>query len=131
MTAVSSKAGEAPHLVEISAIFCGADICVSICGGTHYHIGAVALGIPRPSLKDASKLSASVSVLCALGHKEDELARDAAHRLAVTFGCKVCACAGLHIDEASAEDIRVLWENYEQALADFGKKASELMAPRG
>lgn len=131
MTALSLQAGEAPHLVEITAVFCGADICVSICGGTHHHIGAVALGVPRPSLRDASKISASVSVLCAVGHKEDELVRDAAHRLAAAFGCRACVCGGLHVDAAAAEDIRVLWENYEQALADLEKKAPELMPDRG
>lgn len=118
MTAFHSKAGSGIHTVEAVTVLCGPDINVSICGGTHYHVGASALGLPRQSLKDSSKPSASVSVLTVVGHKEDDLAKQAAHHLATVFRCRVSVQAGLHIDNATQKDIERLWGNYEAALRD-------------
>lgn len=119
MNPIHITAGTGIHQVEITTILCGPDLNVCILGGTHPHIGASALGLPRPSLKDAKIRSASVSVLTVVAHKEDELAREAAHKLAAAFGCTVSVQAGLHIDHAAAGDIQLLWENYETALKEL------------
>jgi hypothetical protein len=60
--------------------------------------------------------SASASVLCVTGHKEDLLARTAAIELAADFKCRVNVTVGLHIDGATAEDVRLLNENYCASL---------------
>ncbi len=116
MKVLQFSAGTGIHMLEAVILVCGQDLNVCICGGTHYHVGACALGIPRPSLNDPSVSSASVSVLTAVGHKEDEMVREAAHRLAKKFVCRVCVSAGVHIDNATKEDIRMLWENFLQLL---------------
>ncbi|MBK5210917.1 MAG: hypothetical protein JJE36_01110 [Coriobacteriia bacterium] len=122
--------GEAPHRVEAAIVFCGPDVSVCFGGGEAHHIGAVALGIPRPSLADNSAPSASASVLCVTGHKEDGLARAAALELATEFGCRVNVAAGLHVDGATADDIRLLNENYIAVLADVKRRiASEMGEP--
>jgi len=94
--------------VEACAIVCGADLVVTLQGGTRHHIGATAMAVPRPSLADSSRVSASASVLCVTGHKEDELARSVALRLAAALGCTVTVAAGLHVEAASPEDIAAL-----------------------
>lgn len=119
-------AGTGIHQVDIIALRCGPDLNVCILGGTDPHIGASALGIPRSSLKDANVRSASVSVLTVISHKEDELAREAAHNLASAFGCIASVQAGLHIDNASAEEIHLLWENYETALKELENTLQEV-----
>lgn len=119
--------GEAPHRVEAAIVICGPDFAVAFGGGQAQHIGAVALGIPRPSLADSSAPSASVSVLCVTGHKEDELVRAAALELSAEFGCRVNVAAGLHVDNASAEDIRSLSENYIAVLAEVKRRISSEM----
>jgi len=111
--------GTGIHQVAVTALLCGPDINVCILGGTHPHIGASALGLPRASLKDANVRSTSVSVLTVINHKEDELARDAAHKLTSAFGCITSVQAGLHIDNASPDDIKLLWENYGIALKEL------------
>jgi hypothetical protein len=116
--------GEAPHRVEAAIVFCGPDVSVCFGGGEAHHIGAVALAVPRPSLADSSAPSASASVLCVTGHKEDELARAAALELATRFRCRVNVAAGLHVDDASAEDIRLLNENYLAVLAEVTRRIS-------
>lgn len=116
MKTLHAAAGTGIHQIEITALLCGPDINICILGGTHPHLGASALGMPRASLKDPSIRSASVSVLTVTGHKEDELVRDAAARITSACGCITSVQAGIHIDNAAPDDIKLLWKNYEAAL---------------
>jgi hypothetical protein len=100
---------------EISSI--GDDLSVAFYGGDRHHIGAVALGVPRASLDHNNKAgSASASVLCVVGHKEDQLARTAALSLAAQFQCVCCVMVGIHVDAATAEDIGRLQQVFDLAL---------------
>jgi len=119
MTVVSASSGHDHYLVEARAVVCGSSISVVFGGGTHYHIGAAALAIPRPSLADENQISASASVICVTGHKEDELARRAALMLASNFNCVVNVAVGIHLDNATREDISMLVSNFNQALHEI------------
>jgi hypothetical protein len=110
------EAGVGIYRVEAAVLICGRDISIAICGGDTPHIGAVALASPRMSLADKEKTSASASVICVTGHKEDELARSAALKLASRFSCQTVVVAGIHIDDATEADIKVLWKNYEAVM---------------
>lgn len=103
--------GTGNHIVEGTTFVCGKDLVVVIEGGTRYHVGAIALAIPRPSLADPKQVSASASVLCVTGHKEDELARNAALQIATALNCTVTVIAGIHIDDAKPQDLSDLLEN--------------------
>lgn len=116
MKTINSKVGHGVHTVEATATICGKDINICIGGGDTYHIGAVALGVPRPSLADSERISASASVLCVTSHKDDEIAREAALRFAARFATRVSVTCGLHIDDASEADINLLYENYINLL---------------
>lgn len=118
------KIGEKQYIVEAEVIICGKDLNVCIGGGEAHHIGASALAIPRKSLKNGENNSASVSVLCVVGHKEDELARKAAIELSTLFQCKVNVTVGMHIDNATKGDIQVLFENYIILLDEIKQKIS-------
>lgn len=85
------------------------------------------MATPRPSLADKAKVSASASVLCVTGHKEDQLARDAALRLSSAFQCIVVVTVGLHVDDASAEEIRRLSDNYQAALDEVQRCVTTLL----
>jgi hypothetical protein len=108
--------GTDQHRVEASALRCGNDLVVALQGGTRHHIGATAMAVSRPSLADPSKVSSSASVLCAVGHKEDELARGVALRVSAALACTVTVVAGLHIDDATGGDIRQLLENCDHVV---------------
>lgn len=112
MQNICLKVGKTPYTVEANIIQCGRDLNICIAGGDTYHIGAAALAIPRPSLADARQTSASVSVFCVTGHKEDELARNTALLLASQLNTRVIVTCGLHIDNATTQDIQILYENY-------------------
>lgn len=110
-------AGEGGLKVEGVVVLCGTDISAVIGGGTHHHIGASAISLPRASLHDPEKNSSSTSVFCVPGHKEDELARKAAALLATTFNVRACVSVGLHIDNASLSDIENLVSNFDCLVA--------------
>jgi gallate decarboxylase subunit D len=114
--AVHESYGTGCHRVEASALRCGNDLVVALQGGTRHHIGATAMAVARPSLADPSMVSSSASVLCVVGHKEDELARGIALRVSAALACTVTVVAGLHVDDATGGDIRLLLENCDHAI---------------
>ena len=91
----------------------GEDLLIAIWGGERPHIGAVAVAQPRPSLKDSSITSASTSVFCFVGHKEDELAKAAAEILSSPLNAAVVVTAGIHWDNLKEEDILKIVKNSE------------------
>lgn len=122
----SVEAGQNQYRVEAEVNICGKDLNVCIGGGEAYHIGASALAIPRKSLANEEETSASASVFCVVGHKEDELARKTALELSTLFGCIVNVTVGIHIDDATKEDIKLLSANYEIIVNEIKEKLISL-----
>ena len=91
--------------ITCSAVKMGNDWNISIYGGDIPHIGALALGIPRPSLEDKNKISSSVSVLTITGHKEDVIVQKIAKILSSTLNSTVVISCGIHIDNITFNDI--------------------------
>jgi gallate decarboxylase subunit D len=88
----------------------GKDFLLSVWGGAA-HIGAVAMAQPRPSLADPTRRSATASVFCYLGHKEDEVVKEISERLAAALGAKVVVAAGLHWDNLTPAGIEQVKKN--------------------
>ncbi len=84
----------------------GKDTSVALQSGEAGHIGAVAVSQARPSLSDDGSCSATTSVIALLGHKEDELARAVASRLARALGGVVSVACGVHLDAIRPEELR-------------------------
>ena len=84
----------------------GEDVLVAIWGGEKPHIGAVAVAQPRPSLKDPEVTSSSASVICRVGHKEDDLVKAAAEILAAALETYVVVTGGIHWDNLAPEGIQ-------------------------
>lgn len=96
------------HNINCSAVEMGNDWNISIYGGDIPHIGALALGIPRPSLEDKNKISSSVSVLTITGHKEDAIVQKIAKVLSSTLNSTVVVSCGIHINNITFSDIQDL-----------------------
>ncbi len=77
----------------------GRDFLIAIWGGERPHIGAVAVAQPRPSLRDKRLISATASVFCFLGHKEDIIAKEAAEKISSALNKNVTVTAGIHWDD--------------------------------
>jgi len=113
MQEVTLRRGSGKYEVFLTAILIGSDISVHIFGGESPHIGAVAIGMPRKSLKGDGSDSASVSVICVPAHKEDALCQRTASKLSTLWGCYVTVIAGIHIDRATSSDLEQLNANIE------------------
>jgi len=97
------------------------DVIVVITGGRD-HIGAVGLAVPRPSLLDANNRSATSSILTMPGHKEDVLVKDVSERVAAATGRNIAVIAGVHYDDLSVDDLKVLrklWESLTEEISAF------------
>lgn len=113
--------GESPHQIEAKVIQCGSDYIVVVGGSTFYHIGAIAVAICQPSIKDTNRLTTTVSIISVPGHKEDQLARTAAYNLSKILITTVTVCVGIHIDNAKHEDIIKLEENFHGLFQNIEK----------
>jgi len=113
--------GEAPYDVRFEARPAGADIFASVTGGTRPHIGAVALAEPADAShpvteEPVKRTSGKVSVLTAEGHKDAVIAEMFAKKLCEKYGVNVCVSAGVHVDDASKEEIALLLDNLKALL---------------
>ncbi len=96
----------------------GKDLMVAVWGGEKPHIGAVAVAQPRPSLSPSNdQASATTSVICLLGHKEDTIAKSAAETLAAAMNRPVVVSAGMHWAQIDAAGIQKVEENADQLVS--------------
>ena len=113
---VSVEAGRGRCRLWGTAVVTPGGVTVTLVGGERPHVGAVAIGIPRPSLARPGRRSATTSVVAVTGHKDDELARPLAHELARRLRQTAVVVAGVHIDRGRARDFERVFRNAEQAL---------------
>lgn len=93
--------------INAKTFLVGDDICVIISGGDSPHIGCVTLSVPRPSLSDKSKTSATTSILNLIGHKDDEAAKYVSHTLSSKLNKNVVVTCGIHVDNITTEEIDI------------------------
>ena len=92
-----------------------------VVGGGRDHAGAVALALPRPSLADPGRRSATSSVLTVPGHKDDLPARQISEKVAAATGRNVVVVAGIHYDDlipAELEALQQLWTSLTKHIID-------------
>jgi hypothetical protein len=94
----------------------GEDLLIAIWGGDRPHIGAVAVAQPRPSLKDERIVSATASVFCYPGHKDDIVAKEAAERISSALNTNVTVAAGIHWDNIDEAGITCVMENSRELV---------------
>ncbi|MGM9583866.1 MAG: hypothetical protein ACI3WU_09125 [Phascolarctobacterium sp.] len=116
METKSFSIGQYPCGVRGVLTLCGKDICLNIGGGILPHIGAVAVAEPRLSLRNDGSTSASCSVMCMLGHKDDAIAREAALKIASVTKTRTVVTVGLHVDSITSEQIDALTTNFWQVV---------------
>ena len=116
MKVLQFETGIGIHKVDAVVIFCGKNVSVVIGGGDTPHIGAASVASPRESLKKDGNISATASVLCVMGHKDDMPARQAALRLSSVLNTTVCVSAGLHIDNPTHDDFVQIQKNFDDLV---------------
>ncbi len=112
MKVFESHVGEGRLRVWGSISLCQEGAVLALFGGERPHIGSVVLALPRPSLvKGSGKRSTTSSVMNVLGHKDEVMAREAAEMAALKLDSLVSVTAGVHIKDASPEELDHLVEN--------------------
>ena len=84
----------------------GDDLLVLLYGGERGHIGSCILSIPRQSLDKEDEISCTSSVLNIVGHKDEEVGREAAEAITKKTKKKVMLVCGIHYDEVTDKDIK-------------------------
>ena len=112
---IEVSSGEGKHRVTSIGILTKEGVVVCVFGGEKPHVGSLALGIPRPSLRSPTEVSATSSVINLVGHKDDEIARPVAEKFARELQQVTAVIAGVHIDNASEDDIARLLDNSNRA----------------
>jgi len=93
----------------------GRDYAVTVYGGTLPHIGSAVMAQARQSLTGRG-ISATSSVLNCVGHKDETIARMFAEKIAIQGNCTaVCVC-GIHVDDATKEQIFQIQEGCKVLL---------------
>jgi hypothetical protein len=96
----------------------GNDILLSLRGG-EAHIGAVAMAQPRDSLKNPGNCSATASVFCYVGHKEDQVVKEVSERIARELNVKVVVVAGLHWDDLTSFGVTQVINNVHDLIGEI------------
>jgi gallate decarboxylase subunit D len=109
----------------------GSDLLVAVHGGEVPHIGAVAVAQHRPSLKGDGTVSATASVICYLGHKEDVIAKTIAERLAAVFETRVVVTAGMHWDHIISEDLQPIDDSVKRLIERIIDNVNRSIMPDG
>ena len=110
------KTKKEAYRLEAFAVEIGQDLLVAMWGGERPHIGAVAVAQPRPSLRDESAVSATASVFCYVGHKDDLIAKESAERISAALDRNVTVTVGIHWDDIDEAGIRTIMENSRQLV---------------
>jgi gallate decarboxylase subunit D len=119
MKPITLNAGRGRTKVSLSAKWLGKDLIVCLFNGQG-HLGAVAVA----DFCHAEN-RASTSVITRLGHKDDAVARDAAHTLCRKFKKPVCAIAGIHVDDITEEEIAEILRNCGALVEKLNKLISD------
>lgn len=115
-------AGHTRYEILLYAVRCGNDLSVTVCGGTKHHIGAVCLACGILPDGSRPKYSAAVSTIALSDHKDDIVAKRLSAFFADRLHAVVTAAVGIHIDDATPEELELLQENCKKAADCLMKK---------
>ncbi len=115
------------YTISARIIISGQDVVVVIGGGTGPHIGAVAVAYPEGEKWENEGGGISTFLVDVPGHREAELARESAERLAQNLGVTVVVCVGIHIDHATRDEIDILVDNFKRLITKVEKRLAQLI----
>lgn len=116
---VAYSCGCAPFKVTLRVVRTeGRGICALVTGGTSPHVGGIAVAVPR-GRSDGEGMTCDISQICVPGHKDVYAAAEAARIIALGTGEVVSVTAGIHVDDATEDQIALLMENVAGAVKRF------------
>lgn len=111
--------GTGKHKIRLEILTTrGRGIAILITGGDSPHVGAVALAVPSRNAA-TGETTCDINIITAYGHKDRFLAEKAADHICRKTGEIVSVTAGVHIDDATKNDLQMLIDNTMQATEKF------------
>jgi hypothetical protein len=124
---VSLSEGDHPYTIHAALTRVGDDLLCVVTGGTRPHIGAICLAEPADAVHPISgnvrgqaDIQNDMPIMRTLsgdGHKEGLPAEMFAKELCACYGVNVVCTAGIHVDDASQEEIGKMMENAARLLS--------------
>jgi hypothetical protein len=124
---VRVSVGDDIYKVVAEVKIIGDDLLISVWGGTKPHIGSISVSVPRPGLKDGTRMSSTSSVINLIGHKDEVIARKFSEQLAAKFNRNAIATAGVHIDDITDNQINIIMQNITALCLDVINKMEEII----
>lgn len=116
MRTVTTSCGEGRLVVSCQLTTTGGQgIVAFLYGGDLPHVGGHALASPGPQLHGAQLSHADVWSTTVPGHKDAELAALVARKLCLASGEPASVTVGIHVDDATPEQIKMLCTNAVEA----------------
>lgn len=114
---ISVTRGEGEFAVTAEATStAGEGLSCFVYGGTLPHVGGMALAAPGPTLHGRQLSRADVWSATVPGHKDADAARQVARRLAIALQQPVSVSCGIHVDNATANDLALLGKNIDAVV---------------
>ena len=117
-----ASAGEGKFLVTGALTLTDGGGVLQLYGGTHEHVGSVTVSVPRPSLMDKERISVTSSVINLPSHQEESVGRPAAEVLAIALDRPIVCIAGIHVDEATKDELEILTKYTEDVIRSLVQK---------
>ncbi len=94
-------------------------IVLTVGGGEVSHIGSIVLAEPVINDKDFTCTSQIINVQ---GHKEEIIARPFAEKICLKKKLPVLCVCGIHVNNATKKEIKILVDNAQKLLKKFLKE---------
>jgi len=107
------SAGEGRYTVRLESYNVGKDMLIVITGGEKDHIGSATLIEAKGHLQTIIKK----------GHQDHVVSEKMANIIYDTIGKDLLVVCGIHIDDASKEEINILVDNVQACVNTFLKEA--------
>jgi len=125
--AVRSSVGDGIFKVAAEVKIIGDDLMICVWGGTKPHIGSISVSVPRPGLKNNTSISSTSSIINLVGHKDEVVARKFSEQFAAKYNKNAIATAGIHIDDITDNQIKIIMQNITDLCLDIIKKLEEII----
>ncbi len=105
--------------LKAQVLVVGDELCLIVSGGDTPHIGSVSIAVPRPSLSDPAKISATTSTYNFVGHMDDKIGNLFAEKLAAFLNKKIVVTCGIHVNNISEDQMVLVKSLAERLLNDI------------
>ena len=120
---ITETYGDGKYIVNISVHDTnGSGLAVFVRGGDKPHLGGVALASPGIEMHGRTLSKCDLWTITGPGHKDAELAQRIAKKICIASGEPVSVSLGIHVENATPEEIELICSNVDAGVDVFLQK---------